>query len=308
MQVLLLRVGALGDILLLLPAIAALRAAGHDVSLAAPLPTASVLRGPGAASAVFDTTGPELAAALADGFSEGPLTRALAGADAVVAYSRSEPLLERLRERARRLVVHDPQPPAHGTHASAWLASAVATLLGSSDDGRQALPPGGVLEFTAAEQREARARASGLGPGFVAVHPGSGSPAKCWPLPRFLEAARLLAGEARWLLVSGPAEQGLEAPAGALLAREWPPRVLGAALARAGVYLGNDSGVSHLAGATGAKTLALFGPTDPLVWAPVGPRVATICAPRGALSDLAVERVVDAASRLRSAASGPPAG
>ena len=60
-------------------------------------------------------------------------------------------------------------------------------------------------------------------------------------------------------------------------------RTLGAALSRAGLFLGNDSGASHLAAASGAPTLALFGPTDPALWAPVGPSVATLRAPRGVL-------------------------
>ena len=63
------------------------------------------------------------------------------------------------------------------------------------------------------------------------------------------------------------------APVAPCVARELPLRVLGAVLARAGLYVGNDSGVSHLAAACGAPTLALFGPTDPALWAPVGPRV-----------------------------------
>ncbi len=97
-------------------------------------------------------------------------------------------------------------------------------------------------------------------------------------------------------------------PADAVLARDWPLRLLGAALARAGVFLGNDAGVSHLAAAVGAPTLALFGPTDPALWAPVGPRVKTLRAPGGSLVDLELEAVLAAARALRSAASGPPSG
>ncbi len=87
-------------------------------------------------------------------------------------------------------------------------------------------------------------------------------------------------------------------------------RTLGAALSRAGLFLGNDSGASHLAAASGAPTLALFGPTDPALWAPVGPSVATLRAPRGVLADLTVDEVERAALGLRatSAASGPPSG
>ena len=48
---------------------------------------------------------------------------------------------------------------------------------------------------------------------------------------------------------------------------------LGCWLARARVYIGNDSGISHLAAAVGTPVVALFGPTDPAVWAPRGLRV-----------------------------------
>jgi ADP-heptose:LPS heptosyltransferase len=127
-------------------------------------------------------------------------------------------------------------------------------------------------------------------------------------LTRFVDAARALAGGQRWLLVAGPAEREVEAPSDAVPARDWPLRVLGAALARALVFLGNDAGVSHLAAAVGAPTLALFGPTDPALWAPVGPLVKTLRASGGSLVDLEVEEVLAAARAIRSAASGPPSG
>jgi ADP-heptose:LPS heptosyltransferase len=44
-------------------------------------------------------------------------------------------------------------------------------------------------------------------------------------------------------------------------------------LARARLYVGNDSGITHLAAAAGAPVLALFGPSDPEIWAPRGPNV-----------------------------------
>jgi heptosyltransferase-2 len=128
---------------------------------------------------------------------------------------------------------------------------------------------------------------------FLAVHPGSGSRAKNWPLERFTETASRLSPERPWLLVAGPAEEELDAPPGARLARNLPLRTLGALLARAGLFLGNDSGISHLAAACGTRTLALFGPTDPAQWAPVGPAVRTLRAPRHDLGDLSVDEVLD---------------
>jgi ADP-heptose:LPS heptosyltransferase len=74
--------------------------------------------------------------------------------------------------------------------------------------------------------------------------------------------------------------------------------VLGAVLARAGVYVGNDSGVSHLAAAWGARVLALFGPTDPAQWAPVGPRVRVLRAKDTKMESLPLEEVERAASTI----------
>jgi ADP-heptose:LPS heptosyltransferase len=212
----------------------------------------------------------------------------------------------RLREITPRLIVHDPTPPAGLGHAALWLAQAVASLLGREPSPTLADVP--VLSFTDEEKREAEHRTRGLPPRFLAVHPGSGSPSKNWPVGRFLEAARRLAGDHPWLLVAGPAEAELAAPSGATCAREWPLRVLGAALGRAGLFLGNDAGVSHLAAAAGAPTLALFGPSDPGVWAPVGPHVAILRARAGSMAELDCEAVLAAAERLRSAASGLPSG
>jgi ADP-heptose:LPS heptosyltransferase len=300
MNVLLLRAGALGDLLLLRPTIAALQAAGHRVQLVAPRGLGSVLVGPGGIESVLPSDGPELASALAGEFGDGPIARALDTANAVVAYTRSAPLLERLRERARKLVVHDPSPPEAGPHAAAWLAQAVSPFVADAAVTAALAPGAPALEFTEAERQEAERLVRGLPPGFVAVHPGSGSPSKNWPLDRFVESATRLADGAPWVFVAGPAEATLVAPEGAVLVREWPLRALAAALARAGLFLGNDSGASHLAAAAGAPTLALFGPTDPALWSPVGPHVATLRGNRRSLTALDVDEVVAAARRIAS--------
>jgi ADP-heptose:LPS heptosyltransferase len=307
-NLLLLRAGAIGDLLLLRPTVTALHAAGHRVQLLAPRAPGSVLVGPGAVDSVFPSDGPEVAAALAGGFEDGPIAHAIGAADAVVAYTRSVPLVERLRERARRLVVHDPAPPDAGRHAAAWLTQAVSVFVGKAHVAEALAPGAPPLQFTDAEQQEAERVARELPRGFVAIHPGSGSSSKNWPLDRFTESAQRLAGAAPWLFVAGPAEATLVPPKGAIVAREWPLRTLGAALARAGLFVGNDGGISHLAAAAGAPTLALFGPTDPALWAPVGPRVATLRAPGGSLAALDLDAVAAAARRLRSAASGLPSG
>jgi len=153
------------------------------------------------------------------------------------------------------------------------------------------------LRFSPAETAAAAPLLASLPPGFLAVHPGSGSLRKNWPAARFLDLARLLAGPRPWLLVTGPAEEPLAlAAAGAVVARSLPLRVLGALLSRAGLFVGNDAGVTHLAAAAGAPTLALFGPTSPVLWSPVGRRVRCLSAGGGALESLTVGDVAAAAT------------
>jgi ADP-heptose:LPS heptosyltransferase len=227
-----------------------------------------------------------MAAVLAGETTGGPVEAAIASADALVAFTRSAPVLEALGRRARRLLARDPAPPPGGPHASVWLAGALAPL------GIEAQSEPAPLLFTEAERRAAQDLTSGMPDGFLAVHPGSGSPAKNWPFERFVEAARRLSPGRPWLLALGPAEDDVPTLAGARLARRLPLRALGAALARAGLFLGNDSGISHLAAACGTRTLALFGPTDPAQWAPVGRAVRTLRAPSRDLADLRVDEVL----------------
>lgn len=255
--------------------------------------------------------GPELASRLARRATSGPLAAILARADAVVAYTRAGSLAQALRPRSGRLFQHDPSPPPGGPHAAWWLARPLAALglrPAAERSTSEAPPPD--LHFSSAEHAAAAALLSALPPRFLAVHPGSGSPTKCWPPDRFAELAARLAKGSPFLVVLGPAEerQRCDDVPGAVTARELPLRTLGALLSHAGLFVGNDSGVSHLAAACGAPTLALFGPTDPALWAPVGRRVQCLRAPDGTLEALTTDAVAEQASGLTSAASGPPRG
>jgi ADP-heptose:LPS heptosyltransferase len=291
-RVLLLRVGALGDLLLLRPGLAALRGAGHRVALIAPEQPASVLRRE--LDELFAWERPELAALLAGG-PNGALSDLLRRSDRVVAFTRSEPLASALAAAGAPLRCHDPSPP-HGRHAAEWLAEGVRDL---APLGIPVSPP---LVPSAQEQEAAAVLLDRLPQGFVAVHPGSGSPSKNWPRERFLGLIERLSGRHSFLVVRGPADTEacaeLAADARAVVAHELPLGVLGCLLSRAGVFVGNDSGVSHLAAAFGAPTLALFGPTDPAAWRPLGARVRVLASKSGATEGLDVAAVVAAAHAL----------
>ena len=128
------------------------------------------------------------------------------------------------------------------------------------------------------------------GPGpWLAVAPGSGQPRKNWPLAHYYEVSRALGWEyglqVVWL--AGPAEgemlpylEALAKAQGQILLANRPLARVARVLSRCRLYMGNDSGLTHLAAAVGEPdVLALFGPTDPRVWAPLGPRVRTLTAP-----------------------------
>lgn len=120
---------------------------------------------------------------------------------------------------------------------------------------------------------------------WVAVHPGSGSPHKNWPAENFRQICQTLIHrhQARIALISGPAEIDIEGlivsglpPEAVEVIRQPDVLALAAQLRQCQLYLGNDSGISHLAAATGIPTVALFGPSNPQVWRPLGPRVRVL--------------------------------
>jgi len=136
----------------------------------------------------------------------------------------------------------------------------------------------------------ARAFLEGVKPGtrLVAIHPRSGGETKNWPKEQWAELGRRLATEvpgAMLLLIEGEAD----ADAADFLATAWkdvphlrarllPLPILAALLREAELFLGHDSGVTHLAAAArkDLPIVALFSPTDPAVWAPPRPGVRVL--------------------------------
>lgn len=111
----------------------------------------------------------------------------------------------------------------------------------------------------------------------VVIHPGSGGKSKTWPADRYLDLARRLKQGNRlvtWCL--GPAEEAFSRPEDDSSIRLESLQELSRILGSAYLYIGNDSGITHLAAAAGCRTLAIFGPTDPLVWAPLGQHVTIL--------------------------------
>jgi len=127
----------------------------------------------------------------------------------------------------------------------------------------------------------------------IILHPGSGSKRKVWPLERFQRLAEIVQGRlgSKILIVLGPAEEteverafGEMDPQTFIHAKGFSLLQLASLMEGCRAFVGNDSGISHMASALGIPTVAIFGPTDPEVWAPRGEKVwivrkETPCAP-----------------------------
>jgi heptosyltransferase III len=257
-QILLLRRGGLGDTLLMLPVLRALRRA-HP---AAELHFAGVL---------------EFAAVLQQ---HGACDRARSSED--LALWSPVAAHERLRDYA--LVVTDDPAVAVAARAATEVRTFDPRPRGSAPIGAQ-IAAQLQLSLRWPEDAWLCAPASAPGPGSIALAPGSGGRAKCWPQERWLELAAPLANERRPLLVVvGPTELERDDP------RRWPwpaamefvveaqVTALAARLKVAAAFVGNDSGTTHLAAMLGVPTVALFGPSDARVWAPQGGCVRVLVA------------------------------
>jgi heptosyltransferase III len=138
----------------------------------------------------------------------------------------------------------------------------------------------------------------------IAIHPGSGAVEKCWPTSRFAEVIKRLWEQSYpVLLLSGPADtervndllQDLSPPPGPgifQMLTHAPLLEVAQHLQQCRCYLGNDSGITHLAAMLGIPTVAIFGPTDPKIWRPVGPFVKVLHEPR--LEFVSVDAVFEA--------------
>ena len=192
---------------------------------------------------------------------------------------RDTPVSRLIRAR-RRVVWRRPSAPLHKVEELA----AVLDL---------APPPAPRLWFDDAAETEARAWIPD-GPPILALAPTANWRGKEWPADRFVALAERLTGSAgilagaRVAVIAAPDERDRAEVVLDALASGGPidligrgdPLAAGACLARCALFVGNDSGLMHIAAAVGTPTLGLFGPGQPDVYRPWGPRAAHIVAPR----------------------------
>ena len=154
-------------------------------------------------------------------------------------------------------------------------------------------PPPLPVVWTSAAEQAAAARRIPPGAPVIGLGPTANWPGKVWPAEKFVALFDALAtapmAGARAAIFAGPGEAeraGAEAVMRALprrrvidLAGQLSLTEAAAHLARCDLYVGNDSGLMHLAAAAGAPTLGLFGPSPPEEYAPAGPRAAFVRTP-----------------------------
>lgn len=299
-RILVIRGGAIGDFILTLPAIGLLRRRfpqghleilgyKHIAALAENRFYADATRSIEYGQlARFFAKGAELPSALVDYFH---------GFDLIVSYlfDPDQIFETNLRRCGTFEFICGPSKPEEQAHASAQLAAPLDSL-------GLRLPEDAARLFPSAHDRElAREFLTGAGTFLLAFHPGSGSEAKNWPLKFWnaLAAELLVRYPTAFLLVFGgeadrtqllKLRQDLPA-ARVRVAEDLALTTLAAIAENCALYIGHDSGISHLAAAVGTPSVLLFGPTNPAVWAPTNPNVRVLRSADGSMSSLKVTDV-----------------
>ncbi|GMU20234.1 MAG: hypothetical protein AMXMBFR13_03320 [Phycisphaerae bacterium] len=316
MNLLILHAGAIGDFVLTLSVIQALRAslAADRVVVIASAASARLSAGRSA----VDVYLPPESVGLHLLFQKGNeldrrLAEPLESSGTVLNFfcGPGEPLDKRLRQLTpSRVISVDPRPSAstlaRRQHITAQWAQAVRDqggTIGEPAPPRISVTPRALAEGGAAANISSKPVPPSLR--RVVIHPGSGGQAKCWPLERFAALADALENAAiQWML--GPVE--LESRTRRFAVINERVRIRGEQLliekdltpaarhiASANLFIGNDAGMTHVAAALGTRTVAIFGPTDPDVWRPVGGHVLTAApASPGPIESVSVEEVLAA--------------
>lgn len=257
--------GALGDFICFLPTLAGLRDRhGGGLLLVANPALLGLVQLPDIATASIDRR--EIADLFVVGAPVASATRALlGGADAVYSWTGFDnaDLAHRLAQASGgRVHLYRFRGMQPGEHATAYylrcvgLASAAPISINQDEEW--------LARFEQTEQL--------LGRPLLAVHTGSGSHSKNWQGFAMLIRQWRARFDDAIVMLYGPAE--VEWPqashAGVIHVNDLSLPQVAALLRRSTLYVGNDSGVSHLAGAVGARGVVLFGSTDPVMWAPRG--------------------------------------
>lgn len=285
-RVLVIRRGAIGDFVLTLPAIGALRHAlpqTHIEILGHPH-RAILAQHPAYANRITDLEAWDLYHLFSRHARVSKrLATYLGSFEAIFAYlaAPDEEFATRLRQYCPGYVATWPPQPPEGFHATDHLLQPVRDFRSQPYNPTPCV----YLPAEALEVAETFWRSAGLpDTGVIALHPGSGGTHKLWPVAGWQHVMAWAKRQGMsCIVISGPAEQErvnrllqyANVPSWPCV-RQMPLHHLAAIMVRCQVVVGHDSGVTHLAAAVGATTMALFGPTDPWVWGPRSPRACVL--------------------------------
>jgi ADP-heptose:LPS heptosyltransferase len=291
-RILVIHPGALGDTILALPVIAELRAQHETavVHLIGHPALVTLLPGRSAVDVMSSIDGPQYLELLGDAMMFSGTAQFFRQFDLIVGWLADDE--GKIRQRLiglgiSNVVVASPRLRQESPiHATDRFRATVAHphLLFPSIQRRAA-------EYLWATEEDRKAAASWLadhsidsgGAPVVAIHPGSGSRIKCWPPEYFAEVVSALIHDgAQVLVIEGPADEHAVDVLQQKLHMNLPclrqaslSLVIGV-LSSCSAFVGNDSGVTQLAAALGVSTVAIFGPTDPIIWASRGYNVLPV--------------------------------
>jgi heptosyltransferase-3 len=303
--------GALGDVLLSLPCLKRLRASSGWAYLAGRGDVVRFIRDTGLADATASSD-QKLFASLHSAIDSKLLTF-LGGFDrayifTAAEYSDAAAAIRQVIPRFR--TIRTIPPEGSKMHVAHYRFSQL-------EPGVQLRDGDAVLRLPSEESNTARSllREAGYSAetGLIAIHPGSGSRLKCWPLERYFELIEYLqsVNDAFVILFTGEAEDAKIRKAvcsyskgrkNVFHAADLDLMSAATLLSHCVLYLGNDSGFSHLAGLLGCITIVLFGPTNPLLWRPLGPRVEVVSTDTiGPITHIPLNEVIE---KIESAVAG----
>ena len=300
-RILVIRGGAVGDFVLTLPAIKALRGAypNAHIEILGYQHIAAVAKNRFYAQGVRSIESAQLSRFFAKDLDlSDELANYFAGFDLIVSYLYDPDSIfeDNLRRSGAKKIIRGPAKIDNGSHATRQLAQPIEELgIAISDFAPKVFP-------SEQDRHHVREFVAGSDTPIIAFHPGSGSDKKNWPLQNWIEIGNhfLRNHSGSLLIVSGEADQmqtqRLECTwqnPRVRFARFLPLPKLAAVLENT-IFVGHDSGISHLAAAAGAKSILLFGPTDPAVWAPLNENARVIGAPDKDLQRLDVDLVREA--------------
>jgi ADP-heptose:LPS heptosyltransferase len=287
-SILLVRLGGLGDLLVALPSIQLVkrRYPGSSLSLVCRTEYGRLLEKAGVVDAVISAEDSRWLPLFDDrpGVPE-DLRKWLEESNVILGWFQGEKprsfehKVFALTAASGRFIVYDPQS---GIPVSRYFFDRTSALIDGRPHARGAFEDCFRLPSLKAEDRDKSLLRKSKTPvgrsDFAVIHPGSGNKTKCWPLENFLGIIAFLHQKGmKGYLVTGEAEARMERtildsrlPSGWLWLHRPPLTELAGLLEEAAVYIGNDSGVTHLAAACGTRGLALFRNDLEAAWKPCG--------------------------------------